>query len=984
MLIGRQAELDTLTEAVRAAAAGNSSAVVVSGEAGIGKTRLLREVRAQAIREGAETVGGGCIPLSQGVLPYAPVIAALRQGLGRLSPKELGDLPPTTRLELGRLLPELRVPDESPDFESDQIGLFDGVLDLLRLLATPTPLIFVLEDVHWSDASTRDLITYLLHATEDDRLLFLCTFRTGELDATHPVPAWIQDLAASRIAEVLELRPLSREETRRQISEITGGDVSDSIVGELCERSEGNPFFLEELVQTAIRGTEELPPSLRELLLSRIRALSAEAIEVVKAIAVGGPVVSHELLLAATGLDESAVGPPLENAIDHHLLVRTEDDGYSLRHALLRETVYARLLPGERKELHRSFAQALQRHSDEPGPRPPEPGRLARHWHEAGDPKRALPHALAAAADADKSYASSEALSHYQHALRLWNEIGDPEEVAGVTKSVMLHRAGGSAERNGDFEQAVGFYQEAIGLVDPASDPRQAATLRSALVNVFSGPYLDDDAALPLLREAQGLVKDLPESIEKAQVLSLTACNLSLAGNIDEGSAAAVKAMEIAERLGDRATTAGAHVALALALRGRGDPEPALEHLTTALDIARETQDGPLLGRVSAHLSETLFRLNRLEDAVTLALAATVESARLGDESFGGFLRGNAAEFLTALGHWDQAEELAVPLQDAPSPVDRFFSQWLLAQIDVERGRFEQARTRINVADRYMAHTKELRHQDPVAMSKISLALWEHRYEDASSLVQSAWTIGNEDQRSVARLCALGVRVEADRATHARAHKADAIERDAIERGTDMEDRCAAAAAGSKMPEVEGLRDLTAAEASRLKGHVEPVLWKRTVEGFDALRYGYHSAYARYRYGESLLAAGSRKKAEPVLREASRAALDLGAAPLGLEIGGLARRARLNLSSAIEPEEPTAAARPADHLGLTSRELEVLRSLGEGLTNKQIAEALYISPKTASIHVSRILTKLGVSSRVEAARRAYESGLLHPPDRTEA
>lgn len=980
VLIGRETELDVLIEAAGAAAQGGPSALVISGEPGIGKTRLLRELANWGQDHGAETVVGGCIPMSGGTLPYAPVVAALRQVLARTDQQRVASLPPTTVHELGRLLPELRAPEHGRATDTDQTGLFDAILALLRAHSRATPLIFVIEDVHWSDASTRDLVTYLLNMVEDERVLFLCSLRTGELDPSHPVPTWIQGLAASRMADIVELQPLSRDETRRQIREIAGPGVRDAVIEELFARSEGNPFFVEELLQAALRGAEELPPSLRELLVSRIRALSPEAIEIVKAISVDGPVVSHELLVGATGVADKEITPLLQGAIDRHLLVRTEDDGYSFRHALVRETIYGRILPGERRTLHRAFAQALELNGGAPGASP-HSGRLARHWQEAGEHRRALAHALAAATDAERSYASSEALQHYNHALLMWERVEKPEEAAGTTKVALLERAAEAAQRTMHPEQAVGFYEDAIGLVDPVTDPGRAATLRSSLAYVMGGHLLDDEAAEPLLREAQALVEDLPPTIEKARVLGNLADDLNIAGQMEEGFAMAEKAVAIAREVGDVAQECRALNTLGLAYDLK-DPDTALGYLTDALKLARELGDGQLLGRISANFSDALYRANRAEDAVIFALAAIDELAEMGDESFEGFLRCNAAEFLISLGRWDEAEMIIDPLLTASSLLDRVFSGWVLTEIDVARGRFEQASARIATLERNMSHMRDPQHQDPITLAKVSLALWERRRDDASDLVQDVLTTFKQDERSIARLCVLGLRVEADRAARARAGGSDNVEQQALERGAALEDRCAAVVAGSKVPEVKALGQLAVAEASRLRDTTEPELWAKGLQASDELNYGYQGAYARYRFGESLLARGERVEAGRVLSEALEATTDMGAVPLRLEIEGLGRRARLTLAAETGSDQPSGVLSgvlspvPAENLGLTKREIEVLRSLSEGLTNKQIAEALFISPKTASIHVSSILAKLGVSSRTEAARRAYDSGLL--------
>lgn len=973
MLIGREAELDALTEAMEAALGGRASAVVVSGEAGIGKTRLLREVKERASAYGAETVIGGCIPLSEGALPYVPVIAALRQGLTRLP--DPPSLSAEGKAQLARLLPEFRSLNGTAPTGSDQTRLFGAVLDLIRALSAGAPLVFIIEDLHWSDTSTRDLLTYLLNMTEEERVLFLCSLRTGELDPSHPIPKWVQMLATSRMAELVELQPLSREETTRQMKEITGTRLQDSIAAEIYQRSEGNPFFVEELIQASDAENRDLPPSLRDLFMQRITAVPDDAIEIVKAASVDGPTVPHELLAAATGVDDATLTPLLQSTIDRHLLVRTDDDAYAFRHSLLREAVYRRLLPGERRAFHRSFAQALEQQERGPLEANARTARLAHHWQEAGDPERALPYALTAGAEAEASFASSEAVTHYEQALRLWDRVASPEGVAGLTRIALLERIAEAADRAGRPEQSVVFWEEANDLVDRAADPATAAQILSSLAYVRGCSLMDAAGAAPLLQEAQRLVKDLPSSIEKAEVVSHAAGSLTLTGQIDEGLAMAKWAMEIADEVGDPVQRSNALSALALAFHQKGDPQGAISQYLLAIELAREQGNATVLRRTLTNLSDALFRANRPEDAVTCALDAIDELHRLGDDTQAGMLRCNVGEFLTALGRWDEAEELIAPHENAPIALDRAFSASLLAEIDVGRGRFEQARARLRTTRRLLVNMNEPQFLDPITLTEISLALWERQHDAASALVQETWEVPR-DERGLARLCALGIRVEADRALRARASGAADVEEQAIRLGSEIEERCALPT--TRLPEVRALQRSVAAEASRLRGHSDSALWKEATGAWKEVSFTPQLTYALYRYGESLLSAGDRNAARAALTEAGTQARELGAAPLALEIEGLARRARLKLSEAAGPIPAGVAASASSNnkLGLTDREVEVLRRVSEGLTNKQIAEALYISPKTASIHVSSILAKLGVASRTEAARRAYDAGLL--------
>lgn len=984
VLIGRQRELDMLVEAIDPANADRPSAFVVSGEAGIGKTRLLREVKELSRAHGAAMLTGGCIPLTEGALPYAPVTAALREGVKSLFDPATAVLPEDSVAELARLLPEFRSAASDQVSATDQTRLFGAVLDLVRVLAAAAPLIFVIEDVHWSDASTRDLLTYLLNTTEDEPILFLCSLRTGEIASSHPVSAWVRTLTSSRMAEVVELLPLSREESRQQMNEITGKEVEEEVVHKIYERSQGNPFFVEELIQVGRPEDERLPPSIRDLFFQRITAIPHEAEHTLKAAAVGGPTISHELLAEVTAMEDEELTRAVQILIDRHVLVKTDDDRYGFRHALVREAVYGRLLPGEKKSLHRSFASALEEKGTQPGPVRLS-ARLARHWDEAREPQLALPHALAAATDAGEKYASSEALAHYEHSLELWVRVPDAESLCNMAHVDLLELAAQTAHSAGEPERSVDLWRAAIDLLDPVTNPGRAARQRSSLAYVLGATLMDFEASGPLVQEARDLVSDLPPSVEKAEVLSFVAESLTLMGRFDEGLAMARSGMEIASQLGDRAQLGNAHAALGLAHQTAGDAGTAIEHHLVALEIERETGQTSLMGKTFLNLSDALFRANRPEEAVACALGAVDELHRLGDHSHSGFLTCNAGEFLVALGRFEEAREIIGPLEDAGFLADRSFSTSLLAEIDTQQGRFEDARRRLGAARRLLGETNQPQFLDPVIETEILLALCERRYEEASALVQQAWMTPRE-HRSSARLCALGLRVEADRAARARATRSIELEQQAIDRGEGIQKRCPDM---SSMLEVDASHKTVLAEASRLRGSSDPHLWQLAADAWAEVSYRSRRAYALYRCSESLLASRASREAREALSEAARLAEEMGAAPLSLEIAGLARRARLrlsgsqgNLEEAALPGGDPSERGQLDGLGLTKRELEVMYKLADGLTNKQIAEALYISPKTASIHVSNILTKLGVSSRTEAARRAYDAGLLERSETT--
>lgn len=979
VLVGRNDQLDVLEEALERACAGEPSAFIVSGEAGVGKTRVIQELRHRADERGAQVVHGGCIPLAEGTLPYAPLVAALRQGLQHSGETIRERLTPTTTAQLARLLPDF-VTDGATRQEAsgERTGLFEAMLDLLRAIAEDRPTIVVVEDMHWSDASTCDVLTHLFNRVESERLLFICTLRTGESDPSDTVSTWLRTIAGSRMAEVLELPPLTRAETREQVAAISGEIIEGAVLSMIFERSGGNPFFVEELVAAATAEEPHVRPSLRELLLTRIHGVPEDVQEIVKTLAVDSAPVTHDLVAAATDLEERVLTPLLHEAIERHLLTNDNGNGYSFRHSLLREAVYEQLLPGERQRLHRSFAEALERSKRGTVADDARAARLSHHWHAAGEPERALTHAAAAAASAEGVYASAEALRHYELALEVWDEVDDPEQTYGMTKCSLLERAAKTANKTLRMDEAVGLYEQAMIEADRAGDRGKGAALRSELAHILSCGLGRGEDALPLMREASKMVDDLPPTLEKATVLSFSAADLAMLGKRDEAVDLAQQAIDIARAVGAREELCKGLRALALAYQVDGDPETAIVHLNEARAVAREDRDGCMLGLFAANLSDALFNAGRIEEAVDCALAGVNESAALGDESYAAFLKMNAAEFLIPIGRWDEAEELIATVLSSPLLRDRVFSISVKIQLDISRGRFEEARRDLAALT---PQVKQMTEADGQLIGYApwlgaTLAVWERRYEDARTEVDRGLELPSDTGHTAHLLCA-GIRAEAELAARARA-RSDAVgEKRAIYRSEELERRAAALSADSLQSNVRTQKRAASAEAQRARGRADPELWQEVVSAWDALSYVYEGAYARYRLGEALLATGERAAAAAHLSEAWMRARWLAAAPLILEIEGLARRARLKLDETTElgvvgmPELER-----ADRMGLTDREVEVLRQVSRGLTNKQIAEALYISAKTASAHVSSILTKFGVSRRAEAAFRAHDLGLF--------
>ena len=397
--IGRQNELTTLTDVYEQARAGATGTVLLGGEAGGGKTRLVNEFAAR-VHEDTLVLAGGCLELSTAGLAYAPFAAALRQLVREAGAAEIAALLPRDGArDLARLLPEFGEPATESDPATARARLFEQMLALLERLAERRPLVLIIEDAHWADRSTRDLATFLVRSLRDTAVLLIITFRSDELTRTHPLRPMLAEL--DRVAGVvrLELPRLSRTEVAGQLQGILGHAPDPVLIDAVYLRSSGIPLFVEATAHWDGGSSYAVSESLRDLLLVSVNRLPEETQQVLRTATAGGTHVRHTMLNAVTGLDDLALTAVLRPAVDANVLI-TDGDGYVFRHALIREAIHEDLLPGEHSRTHRRFAEALTEDPELGGERR-YAVELAAHWSAAHDNVRALTAAWQAAADSE-------------------------------------------------------------------------------------------------------------------------------------------------------------------------------------------------------------------------------------------------------------------------------------------------------------------------------------------------------------------------------------------------------------------------------------------------------------------------------------------------------------------------------------------------------------------------------------------------------
>jgi DNA-binding CsgD family transcriptional regulator len=985
MFVGRAAELDRLLGLLDRAEGDRPAVGLVAGDAGVGKTRLLAELAGRAEKRGARVLVGGCMEVGDVGLPYVPFVDAFRDLGVRPGEAELAVPMVAVMPSLGRLLPELggeRTPSSPPGDGFERVQLFDGVLTLLTRLSELAPLLLIIEDLHWADSSTRDLLAFLVRTLRAGRVAVVASYRSDELHRRHPLRPLLAELVRVPDLERVELAPFSRGELAEHLAAIAGAPVGAAAVDRIMARSEGNAFFAEELLAAgAVRAEVALPDALADVLLGRIETLPELAQEVLKVAAVAGRRVGHQLLVAAAERPETEVERGLRDAIAGQVLVADAvTESYRFRHALLQEAVYGDLLPGERIRLHATYARLLSGGSD--GADPPGPAaELAYHCLASHDLPGALAALVRAAADAGAVSAPAESFRHFTQAIEIWDRVPDAGTVAGIDRVDLLLRAAEAANQSGEFRQAVGLARTAVDAIDVSSDP-----LRAGLAHERLGHYVGDADVelgweqveremLAACRRAVELVPEQPPTALRARVAAGLARALAIADQGDEARRWAEQALAVARAAGSPEDESHALITLGVMELRRDAVESARSLLRDGRSRAATCRNRPLelralmnLGTLEMDVGNLAAACATLDEAADLADDAGLRWSAFGLSSR--VLRGIA---YYAAGDWDEAERIAVAVDDrrpAAGPLSA-----VALYVEVGRGHTS--------AEERLDRLAPFRDADPYAEylsggCEADLARWQGDLDRARAVARatldSQWT---DYAWSLSGIwpAALGLAAEADRAERARGAGDQASLADAEATAKDLlaiarEELARARERGRQIgPEALAWLERAEAEWTRLQGRSDPDRWAASAEAFG-YGYVYEEARSRWRLAEALLLDGRRDEAEAQARAAHATALRLGAEPLRAEVEALARRGRLDLGDAAPPSQGAA--------GLTPRELEVLRLVAAGRSNGQIAEALFISRKTASVHVSNILAKLGVHSRTEAAATAHRLGLDHP------
>jgi DNA-binding CsgD family transcriptional regulator/tetratricopeptide (TPR) repeat protein len=976
--IGRRAQLDALRAALAGLDADPRRVALVHGEAGIGKTRLLDEFSRSLADDppgGRPTrvLRGTCLELGSGELPYAPILDILDALATAVADNN--------RTAIRALQDALGGAGPGDQVASGRGRTFVAIRDQLVAAAGDGDLVLAIDDVHWADRSTLELLSFVATRLGTSRILIVLAYRSDEIHRHHPLRPVLAELQRGGIAADIAIPPFGARDLQDQLEAIVGSALSPARLERIVALADGNPFHAEELAALDI-DARELPSSLRDVLLARLERVDEATLGLLGRAAVIGRDVDEGLISAVSDLPEAAQRTALREAIDHHVLEPAPGGRqYRFRHALLREAVLADLLPSERIALHRRVAEALVAQPEFAASSPAtSAAELAYHWTEAGDNDRAFPALLEAGDRAQAAHAWIEASRALERAATL--ATAGAGSVAPIELAELRMHSARLATFGGDLNRGLALAQAALE-PDDGGDPYRTADLLIWLSSVASDGGQFELASVATER-AVAILPATPPSIARARAIGSLVGRRMLADRNREAIEIGREAVRLYQELDAPALLGTALSILAISNACLGRIKETWALIDESMLILSTTSDGEVweAGTIVANDAQALLIIGEFEEAIAFVDREMARATEIGAErGWATWLEPSAATAAFATGDWrDAAQRLSRFRADAEAGFPQLDSVLLDIRLALGRGdpvlpgMLLSGESAFAMHEWYLARFLSCRalsaldDGDPGA----SVAIIENALGRLST---------HEDQGAIIDTISTAAHAYADLAERHRARRSPAAADEAAGRAAELALDAQAIGAGTYLdgalgtPWIRAIAAQVVAESGRAVGHSDPAAWAAAASAHTAVGTRPDVAYCRYREGEAWLTAGDRGSSVVALDQARTLAREIGMTPLVGQIEALARRGRLPLDEVVAVLDTEAPVGLPDPWNLSLREQEVLELLAQGLTNRQIGEALFISNKTASVHVTHILDKMGVSSRTEAALLAGRADL---------
>jgi DNA-binding CsgD family transcriptional regulator len=989
VLIGRAAQLDALDRAVEQVRGGAGRTILVTGEAGIGKSRLVAEAKARLVRSGCVILEGHCFEQDR-ALPYAPLLDLLHAHLARCSSEELAHVLGFAASELVKLLPELGAmlpglaPSPALEPEQEKRHLFHALAHFLVGLAGARPVLMIVEDLHWSDETSLDFLLYLARRLAGQPFLLLLTYRSDEL---HPsLRHVLAELDRERLATEIWLAPLTVDETETMLRVTLGWSqrVRADVLHAIATLTDGNPFFIEEVLKSVAASGDlfdagagddclplsefRIPRSVEDAVQRRLARVSPATRDLLVLAAVAGRRFDVALLSALTQRDEAALLPQIKEAIGAQFVVEETAERFAFRHALTRQAIYAGLLGRERRALHTTIGATMERvYAADLDARSAD---LADHFAEAGDWDAALAYARRAGERARSLHAPREAIAHFTRALAA------AARVPAAARAPLYRARGQAYDWVGEFELARADFAQALAAARAEGD--RAAEWLALLDLGLLWTGRDYEEAHRYLQAALALARVLGDPATLAHSLNRMGNWYANHEQPDEALLHHHEALAIFRASDDAHGLAETLDLLGMASFLRGDPHNCARYYDQAIGVSRtlDWRQGLVSALATLAICGPTYQLSTVFPAVR----TPAEFVRAGEE---------ALRITRAIG-WRSGEAYALGT----------LAQCLGAQGEYARA-LALARAAVAVAEE-IEHRQWLTHAHWVAgmLALDLLALPEARRHLKQALGLARASGSWHWIRNVAAFLAEVALAEGDLAgAGAVLDEALGPDEPALTLGQRLV-WCARA----ELALVRGEPDRSLRIVDRL---IESAAVTAPAAGRGIAR------LAKMR-GEALAALGRATEAEAALQDAEAASQVQGTRPLRWRIlvalGALCRRQRrhetggeyfaaaraiieelaaaipddpvrqhfLACATAMLPRVSTLRAAKQAYGGLTAREREVAALIARGKSNREIAQALFVSERTVGAHVSNILAKLDCASRAQIAAWAIERSLARP------